>query len=186
MHHEVGTHLLTYFNGTKQPLRQRHAGLAGYEELQEGLAVLAEYLAGGLTRGRMRTLAGRVIAARMMIDGAAFAETFDVLHRDHQLSPFGSFSTTMRAYRGGGLTKDAIYLRGLRDLLAYLAQGHDIEPLYVGKIGLRHVPLIQQLRRREIVQPPAVLPRLWEQPGFQERLENCRRLSILDLIKEPS
>lgn len=186
MHHEVGTHLLTYFNGKKQPLRQLYAGLAGYEELQEGLAVLAEYLAGGLTSSRMRTLAGRVIAARMMVDGAGFAETFDVLHREHQLSPFGAFSTTMRAFRGGGLTKDAIYLRGLRDLLAYLAQGHDIEPLYVGKIGLRHVPFIQQLRRREIVQPPAVLPRLWEQPGFQERLEKCRTLSVLELIEEPS
>ena len=48
--------------------------------------------------------------------------------------------TALRVYRGGGLTKDAIYLRGLRDLLAYLSAGHDLEPLYVGKIALEHVP----------------------------------------------
>ena len=48
LNHEVGTHLLTWFNGRAQPLSLMHCGLAGYEALQEGLAVLAEYLCGGL------------------------------------------------------------------------------------------------------------------------------------------
>ncbi|MDQ3194112.1 MAG: flavohemoglobin expression-modulating QEGLA motif protein, partial [Bacteroidota bacterium] len=50
--HEIGTHLLTYFNGLAQPFRQLHTGLSGYEELQEGLAVLSEYLTGGLNISR--------------------------------------------------------------------------------------------------------------------------------------
>jgi uncharacterized protein (TIGR02421 family) len=55
--HEVGTHIVTYINGLAQPFRQLSAGLPGYEELQEGLAVFAEYLVGGLTLPRLRMLA---------------------------------------------------------------------------------------------------------------------------------
>ena len=80
--HEVGTHLLTYYNGRLQPFQQLYSGLAGYEELQEGLAVLSEYLVGGLSRGRMRQLAARVVAVRHLTDGASFVETFRTLDRD--------------------------------------------------------------------------------------------------------
>jgi uncharacterized protein (TIGR02421 family) len=183
MHHEVGTHLLTYFNGRQQPLRQLYAGFAGYEALQEGLAVLAEYLVGGLTIGRTRTLAARVAAVHSMIEGASFAETFNLLHRQRGLSSKTAFMTTLRVYRGGGLTKDALYLRGLRDLLAYLRDGHDLEPLYVGKISLEHVPLVQELRRRGLVQPPALLHRFWEDPAHEPRMTKCRQSSLLELLE---
>ena len=45
---------------------------AGSDELQEGLAVLSEYLVGGLSPPRFRLLAGRVIAAQMLIKGSSF------------------------------------------------------------------------------------------------------------------
>ncbi|MGH7504624.1 MAG: tyrosine/phenylalanine carboxypeptidase domain-containing protein, partial [Longimicrobiales bacterium] len=35
IHHEVGTHVLTFCNGAAQPLRQLRNGLADYDELQE-------------------------------------------------------------------------------------------------------------------------------------------------------
>ena len=47
--HEVGTHILTFQNGKAQPLKLFCNGVPGYEAMQEGLAVLAEFLAGGLT-----------------------------------------------------------------------------------------------------------------------------------------
>lgn len=183
LHHEVGTHLLTYFNGRQQPLRQLYAGLAGYEELQEGLAVLAEYLVGGLTPHRMRILAGRVVAVAAMINRETFSETFFQLHKDYGFSAKSAFTTTLRAYRGGGFTKDVIYMRGLRNLLEYLRQGHDVEPLYVGKIALSHVPFVQELRRRGIIQPPAAMPSFWNSTNSQHRLESCRGLSLLDLTE---
>jgi uncharacterized protein (TIGR02421 family) len=186
LHHEVGTHLLTYFNGRQQPLRLLYAGFPGYEALQEGLAVLAEYLVGGLTTGRTRTLAARVAAVHSMIEGASFIETFDLIHRQRGIGAKTAFMTTLRVYRGGGLTKDALYLQGLRDLLGYLRQGHDLEPLYVGKISLAHVPLVQELRRRGLVQPPALLPRFWADPAHQERLAECRRASLLQLLERSS
>lgn len=183
LHHEVGTHLLTYFNGRQQPLRQLYAGLAGYEALQEGLAVLAEFLAGGLTPTRMRMLAARVVAVWARTKNLPFTEAFHTLHEHHGIAARVAFTTVLRAYRGGGLTKDAIYLRGLRELLNYLAAGHEIEPLYVGKIALEHVPHVQELRRRGIVSAPALLPRFWADAHVREKLEHCRNLSVLDLLE---
>ncbi len=183
LHHEIGTHLLTYFNGRCQPFRQLYAGLAGYEELQEGLAVLAEYLCGGLTHGRLRTLAARVLAVDSMAQGNSFAATFDLLHHTHQFPPPRAFKTALRVYRGGGFSKDLIYLRGLRDLLDYLDSGHEIDPLYVGKIGLQHVPYIQEMRRREIITPPRILPRFRNDTRIRNRLKSCRGKSVLNLLE---
>ena len=62
--HEVGVHLFTYFAGDAQGLRLFRSGLAGYDGLQEGLAVFAEYLAGGMTAARLRLVAARVVGER--------------------------------------------------------------------------------------------------------------------------
>ena len=62
LQHEVGTHIVTYVNGRSQPFRQLYCGLAGYEELQEGLAVKQSILLVRLSRPRIRLLAGRVMA----------------------------------------------------------------------------------------------------------------------------
>lgn len=183
LHHEIGTHLVTYFNGRCQPFRQLYAGLAGYDELQEGLAVLAEYLSKGLTINRLRSLAARVVAVRKMCEGYTFVDTFQHLHGQWNFTARQAFTTTLRVFRGGGLTKDVIYLRGLLDVLAYLADGHDIEPLYVGKFGLHHLPYIQEMRRRGILEAPGVLPRFWHDEDLRNRLERCRGLSILELME---
>lgn len=183
LHHEVGTHLLTYFNGRNQPLRQFYAGLAGAEGLQEGLAVLAEHLTGGLTRGRLRTLAARVIAVHSLLAGRTFVETYRLLHDEHDLAARTAFVTTLRAFRGGGLTKDIIYLRGARDLLQYLRAGHDLEPLFSGKLALEHVPFVQELRRRGVAVPPSLLPRYWEHPRCRDRLEAVRMQGVADLME---
>ncbi|QDU89677.1 hypothetical protein Pla175_30710 [Pirellulimonas nuda] len=183
LHHEVGTHLLTYFNGRRQPLRLLSVGLAGYEELQEGIAVLLEHLSGGLTSSRVRVLAGRVVAVRMMSDGRPFTETFTRLHKRHGFAPRSAFLMTLRVYRGGGMTKDAIYLRGLRDLLEFLANEGDLEPLLVGKVALAHLRHLEELQRRGIVTPPAVLPRLWDLPELRQRLDACRGRSVRELLE---
>ena len=183
LQHEVGTHVLTYHNGRAQPLRQLYAGLAGYEELQEGLAVLAEYLVGGLSRPRLRLLAARVVAVRRMIDGASFVDVFRELDRDLDFAQYTAFMTTMRVFRGGGLTKDAVYLRGLRALLRYLAKGGSLEMLLIGKIGAAHAPIIKELVLRKVLQPAPLRPRYLESPAALARLERVRtKSSIFDLI----
>jgi uncharacterized protein (TIGR02421 family) len=184
LHHELGTHMLTYFNGLAQPLQQLHAGLAGYEELQEGLAVLAEHLGGNLSRPRMRLLAGRVVAAHMLTDGASFSETFASLTNTYQFDQRTAFTITMRIYRGGGLTKDAVYLRGLLRVLDYLKNGGELAPLFVGKIAAAHIPIIRELQWRNVLKPAPLQPRYMQAPQTTSRLENVRQgCTVLDLVK---
>ena len=183
--HEVGTHVLTHANGAAQPLRQLRDGLAGYEPLQEGLAVLAEWLVGGLTRGRMRTLAARVLGADALVRGADFMETFALLKEQADLSDRASFGVTVRLYRGGGLTKDAVYLRGLRDLLAHLGAGGAFWPLFAGKLALHHLSAVQTLRARGILQAPPLRPRYAADARALARLDRTRAgLSVQDLLAD--
>src|SRR5690606_13956520 len=148
IHPGVGTHVLTYVNGSAQPLEQLALGLAGYDELQEGLAVLAEFLAGGLDRTRMRLLAARVVAARSVEDGASFVDTFRILRDEYGYSPGGAWHITLRVHQSGGFTRDFIYLRGLIELLALLRKGGPLESLNLGKIAQKHVSIIRGLRYR--------------------------------------
>jgi uncharacterized protein (TIGR02421 family) len=184
--HEVGTHIVTAVNGQAQPLRLLSTGLAGYEETQEGLAVLAEYVVGGLTVDRLITLAARVVAVGRLLAGATFTETFRDLHDGHGLTDGQAFRVTMRVHRSGGLTKDAIYLRGLDRLLHHLADGHPLDPLLLGKVPLEFVPLVQELQWRGVLRRPRLQPHwltLRAAPGSQARLEAIRAgLSIMDLI----
>jgi len=181
--HEVGTHVLTYHNGKAQKLRLLSSGLAGYDSLQEGLAVLSEYLVGGLSRPRLRLLAGRVVAAKYLLDGASFIDTFRELQRNHGFANRPAFTVTARTYRSGGLTKDAVYLRGLQQILDYLGAGGELEPLYVGKIAGAHVPIIRELTWRGVLVAPPLVPRYMQMPASLGRLERLRRgVLVADLL----
>jgi uncharacterized protein (TIGR02421 family) len=184
LHHEIGTHMLTYFNGRAQPFHLLSLGLADYQELQEGLAVLAEYLGGVLSPTRLRVLAARVMAAESLIQGASFVETFRVLSRTYGFETSSAFGITMRVYRGGGLTKDGIYLRGLVALLDYLKNGGDLEPLLIGKISADHVPVVQELRRRRVLSPPRVLPRYMKTERGKKRLAQVRETADVFALVE--
>jgi uncharacterized protein (TIGR02421 family) len=184
LQHEIGTHLVTRYNGHRQPFQQLEVGLAGYDGLQEGLAVLAEYLVGGLSRVRLRVLAARVVAARRLLDGASFIDTFRALNRYYEFSQRTAYTIAMRIYRGGGLTKDAVYLRGLLQILRYLSDGGALEPLYLGKVASAHLPLVAELRRHGVIKPPALRPRYLDHPEAMVRLEKVRGgLTVLDLLE---
>ncbi len=185
LQHEVGTHLVTYYNGASQPLRLLQVGLADYDALQEGIAVLAEYLVGGLTATRLRTLAARVIAADEVIKGSTFPDVFQLLVDQLQFEPRTAYTIALRVFRGGGLTKDALYLRGLIDILNYLGSGGQIEPLLMGKFALEHVPIIRELTLSGVMRPPLLRPRYLDWPQSQQRLQKITtETSLLDLIDQ--
>lgn len=184
--HEIGTHVLTWHNGRHQPFRELQEGMAGYEPLQEGLAVLAEYLVGGLEAARLRQLAGRVKAVQLICEGADFVTTFRTLHREYGFGARSAWMMTMRTFRGGGYTKDAVYLRGLQRLLQRLAEGVDLAGLYVGKLADAWLPYVEELRWRTIVQPPAILPRFFELPEATPRLRRLTAgLRVPQLLEDP-
>ncbi|WP_072396273.1 flavohemoglobin expression-modulating QEGLA motif protein [Hyphomicrobium sp. CS1GBMeth3] len=158
LNHEVGVHLLTYFNGQEQGLRLLRSGLAGYEEMQEGLAVFAEYASGGLTRPRLRLLAARVLGCEAMLAGADFMETFNMLTEHCGLTSRGAFHAAMRVHRSGGLAKDAIYLRGLMQVLHHLREGGALDVFWIGKIASRHFPFMTELLDRGLLKAIPLVP----------------------------
>jgi uncharacterized protein (TIGR02421 family) len=183
--HEVGTHIITYFNARAQPFRQLSAGLPGYEELQEGLAVFSEYLVGALNMSRLRLLAARVVAAKHMVEGASFIEVFRELERTHRFSQKMAYSITMRLFRGGGFTKDVLYLKGMLSLEKYLHKGGTLNPLYSGKFALRHLPIIRELQMRRVLGPPLLQPPYLDDPGALKRIEMVRSGSkLIDLVRK--
>ncbi|MGH8871414.1 MAG: tyrosine/phenylalanine carboxypeptidase domain-containing protein [Acidimicrobiia bacterium] len=181
LQHEIGVHVLTHVNGGAQPIRMLSLGLAGYDETQEALGVLAEHLCGGLGPGRLRVLALRVVAARSVSDGAGFRETFQLLER-HGAGRHLAFMTTMRAHRSGGLTKDALYLSGLSRLLDHLSEGGRLDTLFMGKISLESEPLIAELMDRGVLVDPPLTPRFLESESALDRLERIREgQSVIEL-----
>jgi uncharacterized protein (TIGR02421 family) len=169
--HEVGVHLLTYFNGSAQGLRLFRSGLAGYEGVQEGLAVLSEYLVGGMTVARLRLIAARVVACADMLEGAGFVDCHRRLVRDFGFTELAAFNLALRVYRGGGLAKDAIYLRGLLEVLAHLRAGGSLDPFWMGKIAASHFGVMQELNSRGLLKAPRLLPQFLSHPEAAERLK---------------
>ncbi len=184
INHEIGTHTVTHFNGSQQPLHTLRTGLADYDALQEGLAVFAEYLCGHLPPARLRLLAARVVAAHMAVDGKKGAEIFACLHEEHRLPEGRAFAVTARAKRGGGLTKDAVYLAGLIELLAWLAHDGELEKLFLGKFAMKQLHPLMQLQERGLLKKPAILPRFLDNEEARARLETARTLPVWELYQE--
>ncbi|MEO7410026.1 MAG: flavohemoglobin expression-modulating QEGLA motif protein, partial [Sphingomicrobium sp.] len=167
--HEVSVHLLTWFNGSTQGLGLFRSGLARYEGVQEGLGVFAEWAVGGLTEARLRLLAGRVVAVDAMLRGADFCEGFDLLE-SHGFRPKTAFGIAARVYRSGGFAKDAIYLRGFKAVIDAVAAGLDLDPFWLGKIAPEHLPAVDELLQRGLLQPPVFRPLFLDRPEVRQRI----------------
>ncbi|MDX1543475.1 MAG: DUF1704 domain-containing protein [Christiangramia sp.] len=173
--HEVGTHVLTYYNGSNQPLHQLSIGLADYDPLQEGLAVMSEFMVDGLTANRLRILAGRVIAGEALMNGGNFQEIFRLLKLEYGFSPERAFNITSRIMQGGGFMKDIIYLKGLVLLKEHLMNGGDYEALLAGKYGIKHTGIIKELTDRKVLNPVKIKPSYLHSEKMCEKLELIRQ-----------
>src|SRR5690606_17657964 len=102
-------------------------------------------------------------------------------HQEHGFSTEDAFDIAVRARRGGGLTKDAVYLRGLRELLDHLRGGGAFEALFAGKFALTHLVVLEQLVEAGWVAPPTLLPRYANADGFAQALDRCRTIGVESL-----
>src|SRR5690606_18645550 len=152
--HEIGVHMVTTFNGLNQPLRIFSNGFPKNVETQEGLAVFSEYMSGALTLDRLKTLAYRVIAADSLTDGYDFADTFDLLHNQYKLHRDKAFVITLRVHRGGGFTKDFLYLTGLKKIYDYYKRQGDLSILLSGKVSLENQSSIEHMMDLGLVHKP--------------------------------
>jgi len=147
--HEIGVHMVTTMNGLLHPLKIFSHGLPNNVETQEGLAVFAEYMSGSLTIKRLQKLAYRVIAVDSLAKGYTFSKTFRLLHNTYDLDKETAFYITLRVHRGGGFTKDYLYLSGLKNILDYYNDGHDMGMMLTGKVSLEYIHQIKYLIQKK-------------------------------------
>jgi hypothetical protein len=145
--------------------------------------VLAEYLCDGLSARRLKLLAARVVAVHALVQGASFVDCFRLLTKDLGYTPRKAFTIAARVYRGGGLTKDAAYLRGLDFLLEHLRRSPaHLDLLYTGKFGARHIRLIEDLHHRGVLHAP-VLPRFLDARARERVLAFKNGIRLDQLIR---
>ena len=152
--HEIGVHMVTTINGLLHPLKIFSHGFPNNEETQEGLAVFSEYMSDNLTVTRLKELAYRVISVDSLAKGYSFSKTFSSLHNHYDLDRESAFYITVRAYRGGGFTKDYLYLIGLKKIYDYYHDGKDLSLLLTGKATLEYVKEIKLLISKGLAVPP--------------------------------
>ncbi|MBT8304975.1 MAG: flavohemoglobin expression-modulating QEGLA motif protein [Bacteroidia bacterium] len=152
--HEIGVHLVTTFNALEQPLKVFSNGFPNNIQTQEGLAVLSEYMSDCLTLTRLKELSFRIIAVDSLAKGYTFTDTFDLLYNQYKLNRDKAFSITLRVHRGGGFTKDHLYLGGLKKIYDLYMKGEDLSDLLTGKVNLTYASLITKLQDMGLAESP--------------------------------
>ncbi|MCD6590548.1 MAG: DUF1704 domain-containing protein [Candidatus Aenigmarchaeota archaeon] len=142
--HEVGVHALRAANGYEQPLKIFALGLPGYLSTEEGLALYFEEMTNNTSKEMMRDYAARVIAVDSVCQGLNFKQTFDRL-KSYDLTNDQAWSLAVRAHRAGGYIKDHVYLDGYGKVKEFAVIDGDFDTLYVGRIGIEHLPLVRRL-----------------------------------------
>jgi len=136
-------------NGKKQRYLLFSYGFPNYLETEEGLAVYNEKINDLLPNHILKHYAGRVIAVDL-----ALKNSFSIVYNE-LLQYFNkdiAWNLALRAKRGladtskkGGFSKDYLYLKGKYVVEDFVKKGGDVKELYVGKIGVEHVPLMKEI-----------------------------------------
>ncbi len=164
--HEVYGHLVSAFNGRTQPLGVFAIGTADSYGDQEGVAIYLEELAGLLDASRQRTLAGRLLATHAMHAGVSFGDAARALVSEHQFSAACAVTLCERAFRAGGVARDAVYLTSWLRVRRAVARGEvHLSELQLGKVSLSALPEARRLLREGLINQPIYLSNLARSRG---------------------
>ena len=163
--HEIGVHMVTTQNSSDGKLKVFNLGLPVNTLTQEGLAILSEYLSGNISLNRLKKIALRVVVTDMMCNGADFMDCFNLLTQQYNLSVNDAFTMTTRVYRGGGFTKDYLYLSGFGKVLELWNSDTDLSPLLVGKTSLEFYDTITELIDRDLIDEPSFYTKSFLNPN---------------------
>ncbi len=167
-HHEIGVHKLTTENAKLQPLKIFKMGFPLATLTQEGLAILSEYQSGHLTIRRLKELALRVLAVNHMVKNNNFKLTFEFLIDTFKITPDRAFYITARIYRGGGFTKDYLYLNGFKNIKYLFETNDSFENLLIGKTSYHYLDEIGELINRGILTPPKYITHGFKKPSLKK------------------
>jgi len=149
--HEIGTHVFRYENGKLQPLQILERGTANYLRTEEGLAVWNQNQL-GLQLGDKFLTPGYQIVALYMAQKMGFHDLFHYLKSTFDLDDELAWKLCLKSKRGfedsnskGAFTKDALYFMGMREIDKFLEKGGEIADLYVGKVSVPDLPLVQKI-----------------------------------------
>lgn len=147
--HEVLGHLVAAANARAQKLALFRVGSATAFADQEGLALHLEAESGLLDSRRVRTIAARVWVTKQMHEGMSFRDAVLTLHGEMAFSAVDAVTLGERAFRGGGIARDACYLRGWRRVRQSIQSGEgSIDTLRCGRVATRDVLTLEALRKR--------------------------------------
>ena len=161
--HEIGIHMLTTMNAENNQLKIFSHGFPNNVETQEGLAVFSEYMSDSITMARLKKLAYRVIAVNTLEKGYDFTQTFKLLHSQYNLDADTAFGISLRVHRGGGFTKDYLYLTGLKKVYDFYIAKKDLTSLLVGKTTLEYVDDINYLINNNYANIAKFIPNSYKQ-----------------------
>ncbi|MFT4678946.1 MAG: hypothetical protein ACJAV7_001664 [Flavobacteriales bacterium] len=162
--HEIGVHMVTTQNSSDHDLKIFNLGLPVNTKTQEGLAILAEYLSGNITLKRLKKLAMRVIVTDMMCTGADFIECFNYLNQNQNVPSDDAYTIVTRIFRGGGFTKDYLYLNGFVEILRLWNSNQSLLPLLVGKTSSEFYVTISEMIDRQMIKSPRFITRSFTDP----------------------
>jgi uncharacterized protein (TIGR02421 family) len=191
--HEGWVHVGTTLNGQRQPWCTFLAkGTPSTTITQEGLALLAELIAGASHPGRLRRVTDRVDAIRRAEDGADFVEVFEAL-RARGRNDEDAYAAAVRVFRGSTpdgapFTKDLAYHQGFVQVYNFMQLAVQrgrldrIPLLFCGKLTLDDVGTIASLVEQGLVERPYHMPPpLADLSGFAAWLAYGRFLNTIDL-----
>jgi len=159
--HEIETHVLTAENGEHQPVALLRRGCANYLDTQEGLATYNQNYVLSPYHEKCYGPARSVLAVEFGLKHS-FADTREYLEDRLGYTPEKALVKAIDVKRGltdtsepGGFTKGIVYFRGLCAIRKFVEDGGDLKRLYIGKVALEDLELIEQIPD---LQPPLIIP----------------------------
>ena len=165
VHHEIGVHMVTTMNADAQPIKLFSMGMPVNTKTQEGLAIMSEYYSNTLTIKRLKTLALRVVGIDSMIRDNDFNITANMLIDEYGCELEEAFYLTTRIYRGGGFTKDYLYLSGLKEVSTLMKEYEGYDDLMIGKTHHDYIDLINEMIDRKLILAP-----IHKNPAYEKNL----------------
>ncbi len=176
--HEIETHVLTAENGEIQPYELFRRGFANYLDTQEGLAIYSQIRVLPTHHEKRYFHAKRVLGAAYAMEHS-FADTREYLHTTLGCTREKALMTAVDYKRGisqtsepGAFTKSLVYFRGYRAIEQFLRDGGDIRRLYIGKIAIEDLGLIEKMND---IKDALILPKYLRQQQVSQKVKSVKK-----------
>ena len=168
--------MVTTMNADSQPIKLFSMGLPVNTKTQEGLAIMSEYYSNTLTVKRLKELSLRVVGIASMIKHHDFNVTANMFIDRYGMGIEPAFYLTTRIFRGGGFTKDYLYLSGLKEVSMLMNSYEGFEELMIGKTHHAYIDLINEMIDRKLILAPK-----YRNPAYDKNLNDN---TLVDYIIE--